>query len=127
MLFFKNKNKKDTKDDIKEVQCCHKYKDFPWYIETSISHYNNNKKIIDYEIYLIEPYVCIKCHDRKNITLNTMKGRYTTYEKYLEQLQAVQEKYKDKIKERPEIEDMINDMVFVDREYLDLYEEIVKN
>lgn len=125
MLFFKNKNKKDTKE-MKEVQCCHKYKDFPWYIETNIYHYDT-RKIIDYEINLIEPYVCVKCHDRKNITLNTMNGKRTTYEKYLQQLQAVQEKYKDKIKERPEIEDMINDMIFVDREYLNLYEEVVKN
>lgn len=122
MLFFKNKNKKETE----EAQCCHKYKDFPWYIESNIYHHDN-RKIIDYEIYLIEPYVCIKCHDRKNITLNTMEGKYTTYEKYLEQLQAVQEKYKDHIKERPEIEDMINDMIFVDKEYLDLYDQIVKN
>ncbi len=121
------KKKKQEITTTKEPpECVHKYKDFPWYIESHTYNYPNSRKTIDYEIKIMEPYVCVKCYHRKDIVLATHAGRHTTYENYWSTIQELEKQYKDKIKSRPEIEDEINDMILVDREYIDIYHQIVK-
>ena len=115
MWFFKKK----------EPKCVHKYKDFPWYITGNISNYGDRSA---FHIEIREPYVCIKCGNRIDKTLWQVDYQGRTSEinkKYREKVNSIYESYKDKIKPNPEVEDMINDMILVDRGYLEAYEKIV--
>ena len=125
---FKKKKQKTTtiKMPEKEPECIHKYQDFPWYIESHTYIHPNSRKIIDYQIKIMEPYVCVKCYQRKDVVLVKHTGENTTYENYWNTIQELEKKYKDKIKSRPEVEDEINDMILVDREYINIYHKIVK-
>lgn len=108
-------------------ECVHKYKDFPWYIEGRIQKNPNNRKIVDYTIQIIEPYVCTKCHKRKNVVLYESSGFQSTEKQYFETIDALYNLYKDNLSNKPDVEDMINDMILVDRDYIDMYDKIVKS
>ena len=95
--------------------CQHKYKDFNWYV-TSV--YNMDTNFLSFKIY--EPYVCIHCGDRIDKLLDEKQW-------YCESKEIADEKHNNEIKNYPlirsraEIEDQINDMVLVDRAYIDIY------
>lgn len=98
----------------------HKWKDFNWYID-AIYYSSDNS----FNIKIIEPYVCIYCKERKNIILKEINATHcskaeadNTYNNWLK-------RYEKNIEDRAIIEDKINDMTLVDREYLELYDKVV--
>lgn len=64
MFFNRNKNKNKNENlPSTPPPCKHKWKDFPWYIDSAL--FDNTKL----HIRIIEPYVCIYCKKRKDIIL----------------------------------------------------------
>lgn len=90
--------------------CNHKWKDFDWYLT-----YDIIGRSLKYQIY--EPYVCIHCKKRKDISLESGTATTSSYKDALETLNIIKERY-PKIKDRAIVEDEINDAQLVDREYL---------
>ena len=119
-MFF-NRKKNKNKNPPSPPPCNHKWKDFPWYINSTL--FDNSKFLIE----IIEPYVCIYCKKRKNIVLEKITRLNITRSRADELICELEEKYKDHIKDEAIVNDMINDMILVDREYLRLYEEVVNN
>lgn len=117
MAFWRIKHQDFSTVPITEEpkECEHKWQDFPWYISSSISDDS-------YSIDVYEPYVCIFCGERKDIRLSHYDGRGRNAYKQGEQtLSMLKSKFENHIRERVEIEDMINDMQLVDKEYLQWY------
>ena len=107
--FFKKKIKQPT-------ACNHKWKDFPWF-----DVYGQDSVTGNYFFRIMEPYVCIKCKERRDkmlmqITSNSMEERDMMLAEY-------KKKYKDKLLDMAEVEDMVQDEILVDREYLKLLEQ----
>ena len=115
--------RKDKKQSAKETVAPphqHTWKDLPWYMET---YYRGTDKIAGYNI--IEPYVCITCGERKNITLE--KGYYERISSKDREIiyKEVREKYKEYLKPQAVVEDMINDILLVkDPEHLAMLEKL---
>ena len=103
------KKKMPATEEPKE--CEHKYQDFPWYVEISDYGYGAGNTID-----VIEPYVCIKCKTRIDKTL--VHYVCSTHREADELLNTILTKYKKKIRSRIEVEDMIHDFIYVDKEYL---------
>ena len=70
--FFKRKEP-EPEIIIQELpkECSHKWRDFPWYMEYD---YDTNTGSLKVGIY--EPYVCIHCKKRENVTLYQEKWQY---------------------------------------------------
>ena len=111
MAFWKKKKPVEEPKSI-PLECHHKYRDFPWYIE---SVYNQTYK--EYKVEIIEPYVCVFCGKRNNVTLCSIE-RYGTRKEAAEVIEAMQQTYGDNIRPRAFIENDIHDMQLVDRDYL---------
>ena len=92
--------------------CRHKWMDFPWYYEAK---YIKDTKFFNAKI--IEPYVCIHCKERKNIVLKEI-STYISIKNATDVIESWKQTYKDKMQDKAIVEDMINDMQLVDREYL---------
>lgn len=109
------KKKKDAEPTtIVEFQpqpCTHTWQDFPWYIEDD---YSNGTS----EVWIKEPYVCIHCGERKDETLCHRKTSGFSHMQHMQRLKDWANEYKDHIKPRPIVEDMIYDTKYVDRERL---------
>ena len=103
---FKKKNK--------PAVCNHKWKDFPWYALWG-------REDGRYYFKIFEPYVCIKCKERRDELLTRMN--FEKSKDRDEELKKLHEKYKGKILDLVEVEDMVKDEQLVDREYLKLLEE----
>lgn len=106
--FFRKKNKPSA--------CNHKWKDFPWY-----DVYGFDRSTGKYFFMIMEPYVCIKCKKRQDkqllkITTDSLEERNRTLSEY-------KQKYKDKMLDLVEVEDMVQNEILVDREYLKLLEQ----
>lgn len=115
--FSKRKKVEEAPKVIEPRPCQHKYKDFPWYAE---GKYDYNTKVLDVSVK--EPYVCIHCGHRKDVVLDHFSRIFDDFaeaEKFYEDFQD--SKYTGKIQPRIVVEDMINDMVLVDQQYLDIY------
>lgn len=104
--FFKKKNKPQV--------CNHKWKDFPWYALWG-------REDGRYYFKVFEPYVCIKCKERRDELL--MRMNFEKSKDRDEELKKLHEKYKGKILDLVEVEDMVKDEQLVDREYLSLLEQ----
>lgn len=111
---FSNIFKKQESQSQEPLKCNHKWKDFDWYVDG-----NYNGQTLLFKVY--EPYVCVICHERKDVLLfkqvtqhKTMKGANEWAENFVEKT--------PQIKARAEIEDAINDFIMVDREYLNILE-----
>lgn len=120
MGFFDRSKKERTKQYIPAPKKCeHKFQDFPWYLEGEEENgiYNYNSW---YHLVIKEPYVCIYCGERRDKILWEIK-RYGSHEEASQILGSINEKFKDRIRHRAEIEDMINDMQLVDPQYLQYY------
>lgn len=111
-LFNRNKNSGKL--------CNHKWKDFNWYIDATYFPEDNNRL----EIKVVEPYVCIFCKQRKDVILTNYNTIVDSQSNAVKICDKLKEQYKGKISDRAFVEDEINDMILVDREYLDLYEQI---
>lgn len=116
MAFFKKKVQPEIVQE--PPRCTHKFKDFPWYVESSYYPYEKRFKVVVYE-----PYVCVLCGKRieKELYRHESSGTKKDADTLKE---AIEEKYGDKIEDRVLIEDEINDLQLVDREYLKFYEMI---
>lgn len=106
--FFRKKNKPSV--------CNHKWKDFPWY-----PVYGQDRSTWKYYFRIYEPYVCIKCKERQDklllsVTTDSLEERDRALREY-------KQKYKDKMLDLVEVEDMVQDEILVDREYLKLLEQ----
>lgn len=114
MKFF-GKNKRPIESDPilpPEKKCNHKFQDFPWFLTWDLQY---NKYIIK----VIEPYVCIFCGERQNKVLSSYTG--TNYKEGEKLLNELHNRFDNHIKYQEEVEDMINDMILVDPEYLKWY------
>lgn len=103
-----------SKKKNKPTVCNHKWKDFPWY---SLYGIENGR----YYFKIYEPYVCIKCKERRDELL--MRMNCTTSKERDRKLEEYHEKYKNKLLDLVEVEDMVKDEQLVDREYLKLLEQ----
>jgi len=118
MAFFKKKVQSEPPKIQEPPKCTHKFKDFPWYVEYRYYTYEKRFKIVVYE-----PYVCVLCGKRIDKELYRYESSGT--KKEADELnEAIHGKYSDKIEDRVLIEDEINDLQLVDREYLKFYEMI---
>lgn len=97
------------------VECRHKYKDFPWYVD---AHYNYEWSFLN--IKIVEPYVCVICGHRIDKILKEFGRDASTERKALEILRAVKNDYSEHVKDQAVVEDMINDMQLVDRKFLEV-------
>lgn len=97
-------------------ECDHKYRDFSWY---ALGSYNVATKTYTGKIF--EPYVCIHCGHRKDVLLEDTCRWPMSYEETKEAHDQFQEPYKEQLKERAFVEDEINDMLLVDRSYINFY------
>ena len=111
--FFGNKKEQEQKPP----ECNHKWKDFPWYIQST--YYSGQSS---YNITIYEPYVCILCKERKDIVLSKLSRTNETFEQCLEQVEIAEEEYKDHIQPRAVVEDMIHDFQMIDKAYLEAFE-----
>ena len=99
--------------------CLHKHKDFPWYV--AISKYEHGGYTYRYKVDVVEPYVCVHCGRRQDIVLIQYsdimsKGEADNI------AEKLKEKYSDYIQDRAIVEDMVNDTILVDQQYLRFYE-----
>ena len=118
MAFFRKIVKSEPPKIQEPPKCTHKFKDFPWYVESTYYPYEKRFKVVVYE-----PYVCVLCGQRidKKLYEHSSSGTKKDADTLKE---AIEEKYGDKIENRVLIEDEINDLQLVDREYLKFYEMI---
>lgn len=106
--------KKQIPKEEKVIPTCdHKWKDFPWYM--SGKYYYETRYAT---LQIIEPYVCIHCKERKDVVLHTITRANYSQDDVKAFLDTMNELYGEYCKPRPIVEDMINDMQLVDREYL---------
>ena len=122
MFFFKKKNDQNTdKVEIEfKVQHEHTWKDMPWYMEV---WYNTKDKTAGYSI--IEPYICITCGKRKDVTLETLKWTGIEVAEREEEYKKLTKKYAKYLKPRAVVEDMINNILLVkDPMHLEMMEKM---
>ena len=109
---FKKKNEPKL---IEPPPCKHKYQDFPMYVTSSYSGYDNRVTISVYE-----PYICIYCKDRKDVELERIVLTAISREKANMKTESKIKELGDRCKPVWEVEDMIHDFQLVDREWLEL-------
>lgn len=109
-MFWKRKNR--------NTNCNHKYKDFPWYVTIESVYPNGYER---YRVSILEPYVCIHCGNRINKEL-AHYGDYSLVSSAQECKDMVCKKFSKHIMEEAVVEDMINDTILVDQQYLKYYE-----
>lgn len=121
MFWFKKK--KDIKQEdfqLPEMPHEHTWKDMPWYMKV---YYNGTSKTAGYEI--IEPYICVTCGERKNVTLEKEDYSNIGVEERENIFKRVRIRYKKYLKPRAVVEDMINNILLVkDPERLAMLEEM---
>jgi len=118
-----NKPVQEPPRPISIVKACeHKWKDFDWYLPTNIEKISQYKYVLRYS--MVEPYVCIHCHERKNITLESSSITFAGQDAYRDLnkfIESLTQRY-PKIKDRAVVEDAVNDEQLVDREYIRIAE-----
>ena len=115
MGFWSWGKKSKSTDKPVEFKCNHKWQDFPWYMQAT--YYAGTR---EFEIKLIEPYVCVHCKERKDVVLHRVERENYSWDDAEKLVDECWEKYGQYCKDRPIIEDMINDMQLVDRQYLEI-------
>lgn len=125
-FFTKNKNKNlvalDKNLELEspittKEKCNHKYQDFPPFIlyDWSDGHPGT------YSIRIIESYVCPYCKERIDKTLEEFRGNSSNAEKDAKEIINDLKKKHPEIRQKFEVEDMINDFILVDKEYMYWY------
>lgn len=109
MLF----RKKKRPEIIEPPPCKHKWQDFPWYCEFSWGGG-------EFEVKIIEPYVCIYCKKRQNVELLYNHYLGITEAERLKKIREIKEDFKDRLQPKPIVEDMIHDFQLVDRQWLEI-------
>ena len=120
MGIFRRKKMAEYEPVFPELKHEHTWKDMPWYMHTS---YDGGKRTADYDI--IEPYICITCGERKNVTLEHGDWGNITSEERDKRYNKIRSKYKKYLKPQAVAEDMINNILLVkDPEYLQMVEKM---
>ena len=117
------KKKEEQKQEfpvIPEIPHQHVWKDMPWYMEIE---YNGTHKTASYKI--IEPYICVTCGERKNVCLEKQEWTNVDSGWRDEEYAKIRKRYKDYLKPRAVVEDMINNILLVkDPGYLQMVEKM---
>lgn len=101
--------------DPQKPSCEHKWRDFDWYLSYTLKKVDSGRSVLAYSI--MEPYVCIHCHERKDVTLETGEIPLSDTARISDILDNLVKSY-PRLKYKADIEDAINDEIHVDREYL---------
>lgn len=121
MGLFNRKNKKEPEiiPLIKPAHT-HTWKDLPWYMETE---YNGSLKTASYQI--IEEYICITCGEVKQEILEEEHWSNITSKERDEAYSDIQKQYKEYLRPKAVVKDMIKDIQLVqDAEKLQLMEKL---
>lgn len=94
----------------------HLWQDFPWIMEDS---YDRNRTY-ESHIEIIEPYVCRICHEIKNVKIGSFYESCKRTE-HDEKKKRISEEYANYLKPVPIVNDMIQDAILVDREKLQIW------
>lgn len=105
MLWFR---KKESTFELPEIPHEHTWKDMPWYMSV---RYNGNDHTAGYTI--IEPYICVTCGERKNVTLESEDWSNISVEEREKIFSRIKNRYKKYLKPRAVVEDMINNILLV--------------
>ena len=97
----------------------HMWRDFPPYL-TYKWNGPKNQSVIS----IIEKYVCVFCHEIKVKTLEEWTYQYYPQKDFFEELESYEKKYKNLLKPRVIVEDMINDAIMVDRQKLQMWDQL---
>ena len=98
----------ETIIDIVAPKHEHTWKDMPWYMEIE---YDGGAKRASYQI--IEPYLCITCGERKNKILETESWEHIDSDTREQYYKEIRKRYKDYLKPRAVVEDMIANIQMV--------------
>ena len=116
MRWFKRKEKAEEIPAIPEYHCSHRWKDFDWYIEGTWQSDSNTVSM-----RIIEPYVCIHCKERKNVTLQeATRCDIRSLREAQSEADEWVKLFGDRVKEQAIVEDQINDFQLVDRAALEI-------
>lgn len=116
MRLFKRKEKVKEIPAVPEYHCSHRWKDFDWYIEGTWQSDSNFMSM-----RIIEPYVCIHCKERKNVTLQeATRIGIRSLSEALDEAGKWTELFGERIKEQAIVEDEIHDFQLVDRAALEI-------
>lgn len=96
----------------------HNWRDFPAYVDFTWDSKETSK------ITIIEPYVCTCCHQRLDKVL--LSRSYTGYseERFYDELEEYKKEYKEIIKPKGIVEDMVQDAIMVDRARLKYWDSL---
>jgi len=121
MGLFSRKRKKEP-EIIPIITPAHEHcwKDLPWYMETE---YNGMHKTAGYQI--IEEYICITCGEVKKKVLEEEHWSNITSQEREEAYSDIHKRYKEYLRPKAVVKDMINDIQLVqDAEKLRLMEKL---
>lgn len=121
MFGFGKKKKKEQEDfQFPEIKHTHTFKDMPWYMDVT---YNGTLRTAGYTI--IEPYICVVCGERKNVVLERANYSDISVNERRKIFSDVRHRYKEFLKPRAIVEDMINNILLVkDINHLNMVEEM---
>ena len=120
MGIFKKKQQKPETAPRVRTPCemfGHTWKDFPAYMQAIWNNYTDEG-----EVTITEPYVCLYCKERKDVELYTANYNNLNKPQFKKVVDVLSEEYKSILKPRGIVEDMINDLIYVDKEKLDAWE-----
>ena len=121
MGLFSRKRKKEP-EIIPIITPAHEHcwKDLPWYMETE---YNGSLRTASYQI--IEEYICITCGEVKKKVLEEEHWSNITSKEREETYSEIRKRYKEYLRPKAVVKDMINDIQLVqDAEKLQLMEKL---
>ncbi len=119
-LFSRKKKKEPEITPIIKPVHTHTWKDLPWYMETD---YDGVHKTASYKI--IEEYICITCGEVKRQVLEEEYWSNITSKEREEAYSDICKRYKEYLRPKAVVKDMINDIKLVqDAERLRLMEKL---
>ena len=122
MNWFKKKKKLPPKEEEVIRSPCeifgHTWKDFPPYLEYSYNYGNTCY------IKIIESYVCICCKKRVDEVIGNRTVISYSEAKFFKEVARMKNEYKELLKPRAIVEDMIHDAIYVDKEKLAAWERL---
>lgn len=95
------------------------YRDFPPFLTYEWHGGNGEGKIA-----IKEKYCCIYCHEVITKTLSELTYDHYTREDFDKDLEEIRKTYKDILKPRGIVEDMIYDSILVDRQKLEIWDKL---
>lgn len=109
---FKIRKQKQQSEEVSPPKIPHEHvwKDMPWY--TKAEHTSNNYQRTTV-FSVIEPYICITCGERKDEVLEQHVWKNVDSSFVKKNINALEEQYKDYLKPKAIVEDMIRDILYV--------------